>query len=244
MTDSFKYFSVYSHFMNEPSSQQLIPIVGAGYSILPEVALRGEDVFQSNRYAQLHSLEVLPLRAVSRTARAVKAESPTDAFRKYARRVDSNLRQDLIDESYIKLHDQIWNRYLVRAKEVLIWSNVSMRPRVVGEEETAKLKSALLMDYKVPANEDVFNISGIESPTMQVKWPAKDGTTTKALAKLFELDPKTYVYTNTDTNFKEGIRALVAYFRDRERPNLNSDWDPWNRYSDMGSLLGRKIQDK
>ncbi len=231
--------------MGEQSLQHLVPIFGADYAILPEVALRGKNIFRINRYAQNHDLEVLPLTAVNRTARAVKLQEPTEDFRNYARKVDEDLKPDEIDRAYRQLHEHIWNQYWITPKEVLIWSIYPFfHPRVV-DGETAELKSTLLKDYRVPAEKDVFDISGIETPMIEVQWPTQGETTIpKSLAELFDADPTTLVYTDTDTIFREGIRVLGVGFSDCERPDLDSVRFPRYGDSDAGSLLGRKIQKK
>ncbi len=231
--------------MAEQVLQHLVPIVGAGYAILPEVALRGGDLFKNDRYAQAQRLKVLPLKPIFKTARAVKPSEPTEAFRKYAREVDGGLKADAVDEAYSQLHNQIWEQYFIRAKEVLIWSRptMSVHPRVVAGKQTLQLKSTLLKDYRA-AEDNNFDVSGIQNPTLEVQWQTENGPIPKALAELFDADPETFVYTNTDTNIAEGLRALDVGFWDREWPDLYSDRGPLVRDSDGGSLLGRKIAQK
>ncbi len=237
--------SFYSDFMGEQALQHLVPILGAGYEVVPEVSLLGEDTFKTNRYAQAHNLEVLPLKAVFRTARAVNWKSPTNKFRKYARQVDGHLTQDVINEAYGRLHTQMYEQqYLIRAKEVLIWSTPNSHPRIVGGKWTAQLKSYLIRDYNVPAEKDVFDISGIENPIMEIEWPVHRRPITKPLIELFDADPRTYISTDTNPFLREGFEALGAGFGGRAGPDLDSGWDPWGRNSVVGSLLGRKIQKK
>jgi hypothetical protein len=225
--------------------QTFIPIQGVTYGILPEVSLRGKNSFETDLYAQDNDLTFLPSPDVNKIAKAVQPEKPSRQFISYARKQakQARLTDEDIREAYEQLHEQIWKKYWIRAKEILVWLPRPMtHPRILNESPTSEVISILIKDYKA-TKEEKFDIRGIEpDPSIQVKWPRKDGNITPELAQLLGAQNNIYVWTNSNPQHHEGLRALYWDFGDRERPSLDSDWDPWLRDSDVGSLLGRKME--
>ncbi len=227
-------------------AQAYVPIQGVEYSIIPEVSLRGKNLFEVQLYAQDNGLVVLPSTDVNRVAKAVQRDKPNGDFIRYARD-HTDLNEKDVNDAYRQLHDGIWQRYRVRAREILMWvpSSPTMHPRLVSDKSPAsEVVSVLLKDYKV-VGRDKLDIRGISpDPRFRVNWPTSYQKITKELSQLLGAPDNTDVWTYPNTQDYEGLRALYWDFRGRERPVLYSLGGPWLRFSDWGSLLGRGPQTK
>lgn len=224
-------------------TQLYLPIEGVKLPIIPEVSLRGNKLFEAQLHAQENSLTILFSRDINRVARAVRPEKPEKCFITYARERTTLTDKDVAD-AYGRLHEQIWKNYWVRAGEVLVWKSSEAHPRNISSESPDKVTSTLISDYRVVdgRNEDyAIDTTGIEpEPHIKIDWPKKDGTITPEMAKLFGAEDNTYVWTNADPRWHEGLRSLVWGFGDRECPVLISNWHPWYGNPNRGYLLGRK----
>lgn len=229
--------------------QPYLPVQGVEYLIIPEVSQRGKNLFETQLYAQDNGLVVLSSLEVNRAARAVQTENPNRDFVRYARD-RTNLSDKDVADAYGQLHDGIWNRYWVRARDVLMWvsSQPTMHPRLVSDESPdAEVVSILLRYYKV-VDGDKLDTRGISPDSIiRVSWPKTNGRITSEIVQLFGVKDwnyaqKTHVWTNPNPQDYEGLRALVWDFGDREGPVLVSYWGPWDGGSGWGSLLGRRPQ--
>lgn len=229
--------------------QTYLPIQGIEYLIIPEVSLRGKNLFETQLYAQGNGLVVLSSSDIIKVARAVHAKNPGRDFTRYARD-RTNLNDKDVADAYRQLHDDIRNRYWVRAREVLMWvhSQSTMHPRLVSDESpNTGIVSILLRDYKV-VDDDKLDIRGITpDPRVRANWLSTNGRITPEIAQLLGVQDwgyaqKTDVWTNPDPQDYEGLRALFWGFWVRGRLILDSCGGPWDGDSGRGSLLGRKSQ--
>ena len=218
------------------ATQLYIPIKGVEYFLVPEVSQRGKNLFETARYAHDNGLVVLPSQDINRVARTVRPERPSKEFVSYARERTDLTDKDAVD-AYRKLHEDIWQKYWIRAREVLIWTPTKSEfdhPTIVTEGSDSK--SYMMTDYKVDPKEDKFE----SAPPVPVNWMRQTGTITPEMAQLLGADDNTYVWTSPDPKLYDGLRALGWDFRSPEWPGLYSDFEPRDRNSYWGSLLGRK----
>ena len=225
--------------------QMLIPVQGIQRPILPEISLLRKNLFEKEKQLYEQSSEYsglvdLSSAEINVTARSVKPENPTKEFITYARK-HSTLGEQDIKQAYAQLHEQIWHKYWIRAREFLVWlPSEVIHPRIISEDLTSEVTSILIRDYKVTKDEK-FNLSDINpDPHVGVNWLRQKGNIKKEMKKLLGVSNDTYVLTNSNPTYYEGLRALVLDFRDYVRPVLDSGWTPWHSLSDMGSLLSRK----
>lgn len=215
--------------------RELVSIKGVEVSVLDGVELRGKNLFEAERYAQENGLVRLSSKDINTVAKAVKSETPTSEFVRHAAK--NGLDKELAKKAYENLHTDIHKKYWVEGSEILMWSASDFHPRIIDGEERKQLKSFLITDYKI-TDDDKIDISGRAKPKA-VNWPEQNGVITPEIAELLNAPSNTFVYTNSDVNYQEGLRALDWDFGGRERPDLYSDWRPWHRNSDIGSLLGK-----
>ena len=121
-------------------------------------------------------------------------------------------------------------------------------PRITGGELPRNGKLIVIVSYKVQdnGNGDYQAVLQGEKPFVEMNWPRQDGTITPGMLSL--LVPQavvrplnadnTYVWTNSNPNYSEGLRRLRWGFRGRERPYLISYWGPEAGLSYWGALLG------
>ncbi|HLC59092.1 MAG TPA: hypothetical protein VJH34_01045, partial [archaeon] len=102
-----------------------------------------------------------------------------------------------------------------------------------------KLTSYFITDYRI-LDGDRIQVDSASSVS-EVDWMRENGDITDYMAKLLGANPKTYVLTNPDKSYHEGLRALGWAFRGRGGPDLNSYWNPSDRGPALGSLLGRVV---
>ncbi|MBI2547278.1 MAG: hypothetical protein HYW23_02420 [Candidatus Aenigmarchaeota archaeon] len=127
----------------------------------------------------------------------------------------------------------------------------SYSPRITGAELPRNGSPIIISSYRVDdvnrANRDYrINLEGMDNPFKQVNWVRQNGTITPEMMNL--LVPRdavkplkadnTYVWTNSNPELYEGLRALIWGFGGRERPDLDSGREPEYGYSDRGSVLG------
>lgn len=232
-------------------TQMYIPIRGVEYLIIPEVAQRGKNLFETQLYAQENGLIVLSSRDINKVARSVQAEKPSRNFTRYARdRTDLNDKD--VADAYRKLRNDIWNEYRIRAREVLMWvpTKSIMHPRLISDQSPdTEVVSILLRDYKV-VDSDKLDIIGISPDSrVRVNWITSNGTITEEMVRLLGIQDWDYaqetgVWNNQYPTFYEGLRALFWDFRDYVLSVLVSEWEPWDKDFDLGSLLGRKLEPK
>ncbi len=125
-------------------------------------------------------------------------------------------------------------------------------PRITGEELPRNGKPILITSYTVQdkGNGNYQAVLQGERP-FEVDWPRQNGTITPEMLGLLvpqdAVTPlnagNTYVWTDSNPNYSEGLRRLHWVFRVRERPLLDSDWVPEGRDSYRGALLGSVAED-
>jgi len=123
--------------------------------------------------------------------------------------------------------------------------------RIAGAELPRDGSPILISNYTVEpvnrANRDYgINLNGMGASFKQVNWLSENGAITPAMLDLLVPQDarkplradKTFAWTNPNSDYAEGLRALIWLFRGRERSVLNSYWGPCDRISYWGSLLG------
>ncbi len=224
-----------------------LPIKGLGYSIVPYVHKVEENLFEKNLYAQNNGLEILQSPAVNKVAKAVKPEKPTKQFLDYARE-HSKYNEDYLLQLYNQVHNYIWGRlgYWIRSKEILalLPAKPSIHPRIISSDYYRRAIVKLIKDYKV-VEDDVYDykidINVITpNPIIKVNWLRENGRITPEMAGILGANINTRVWIDTISSIGEGLRSLDWRFLDGET-RLSSNDNPWDRYSGMGSLLGKKI---
>ncbi|MBI2084848.1 MAG: hypothetical protein HYT70_04550 [Candidatus Aenigmarchaeota archaeon] len=226
------------------TSQLYLPIKGMQYSVIPEVSLLGKDLWEAQLYAQDNGLVVLSSPDINRLARAVKGDNPDRQFLRYAReqaeKQGTSLNDNDAKDGYKRLHDGLWKQYVAIAREILVWTRDAQpinHPMIVLKD--MPVTSHLITDYRVEKQGDGYRI--VEAVVTSANWMKEDGAITPEMAQLLGAEPNTHVWTNPNPDYENGLRALGWDFRGRERPYLVSDWEPWDRNSYGGSLLGRRL---
>lgn len=117
--------------------------------------------------------------------------------------------------------------------------------RIVGSELPKEGNPILISNYKVTdiGNKDYrIGLDGMQNPFIQINWPRENGKMSVELAKVLGAGADTYVYTDSDSEYCEGLRRLDWGFWVRLRLVLYSFRLPWDRGSALGSLLGSVVE--
>lgn len=219
-----------------PASYIEVPGVGR---VMSGVALRGKDLLEIVAYATDNSLRFYDSPQINRVAEFTKPESPDKKWAKQQAKALGRKRES-IEEDYSVLRGDIWERYYARGSEILAWPPYSKN--LVGAEgmQEDSDKPVLVTGYRVEGHsQDNFVIKGGKAEA--IDWPKTAGEMPSALRKKLGAKFPTYVHTNPDINFYEGLRALPWDFGSRaggRRVVLDSSWNPWYSPSCVGSLLG------
>lgn len=215
---------------------EYIEIPGVDIPVRPEVAYRGRDLFETQLYAQDNGLVDLDSQQVNTIASFLESENPDAEWVK--QQIEKlGLRRETVENAYASFRDDVWRKYWIRSGEILAWPPYS--ERIDNSELNRKSKKpVLLRGYEIlEKKKGDYVIKG--GKVIEMDWSRENGTIPKNLAKLLNARDDTYVWTNPNPEFYEGLRALGWAFRVREWPNLGSSWDPWRSSSIRGSLLGR-----
>lgn len=227
----------------ELETKTLIPIPGTEYEVLLEVASRGMSLWEIQLYAQDNGLEVLSSADVNTVARAVKSDPSKSAINLAIDR-NPDLSPNTVRDAYRQLKEQIHDYdkgFWITANEILMWrrnTSTPSHPRISYSKQSGELESYLIKKYKV-VDRGKQDYAITDAEMTPIDWPKEGGTISKELAKALNTESNTYVYTDTNPDSYEGLRALGWDFRLRGGPGLYSSWIPRGRISDMGSLLGR-----
>ena len=121
-------------------------------------------------------------------------------------------------------------------------------PRITGGELPRNGKPIVIVSYMVQdrGNGNYKAVLQGEKPFVEMNWPRQDGTITpemlsllvpQAMVRPLNAD-NTYVWTDSNPNYSEGLRRLRWVFGGRVRPGLGSVGGPEVRVSGGGALLG------
>jgi len=215
---------------------EFIDIPGVNIPVRPEVAYTGKNLFETQLYAQDNGFVDLDSPESNIIAYFVRPETPKAEWVKQQAE-KFKVKRGTVENAYANLHDDIWKKYWIRTGEILAWPPYSKR--IVNSELNRKSKKPILLrGYEVlEKSKGDYVIKG--GKVIEVDWPKENVTIPKNLLELLNAKDDTYIWTNPNPEFYEGLRALAWHFRLRGGPDLVSVWYPWSSYSGMGSLLGR-----
>lgn len=121
-------------------------------------------------------------------------------------------------------------------------------PRITGAELPRNGNPIVILSYKVQdkGNGNYQAVLQGKNPFVEMDRLRQNGTIEPQMLNLLvpqdAVKPlnadNTYVSTDSNSNYSEGLRRLLWIFRYRERPYLVSDWEPEIRDSGVGALLG------
>ncbi|MBI3412777.1 MAG: hypothetical protein HY051_01710 [Candidatus Aenigmarchaeota archaeon] len=192
-------------------TQLYVPIQGVELPIIPDVSLRGKNLYEAQLHAQNNGLAILGSPDINTVARAVRPKRPSKKFIGYARE-KTDLGDKDVTDAYGQLHDQIWKQCWVRAREILVRQSPAY-PRI---------------------------ISGEPDPRVRADLPFYSSLITPKMAELLGAPENTYVWTNADPQSDKGLKVLDWELCARGRPKLYSIWGLGSRNFCNGYLLGRK----
>lgn len=108
-----------------------IKIPNVGYFVQPEVARRGEDLWETQLYVQDKGLINSDEQNVNRIAAFTQPKEPNKQWvRSEVERFEKGegLKEKQVRDAYIGLRDGIWKSYWVRSSGILAW------PRMLSQE--------------------------------------------------------------------------------------------------------------
>lgn len=222
-----------------------IPEISA--PVLPEVALRGKNWFETQAYGQDVSNGVISngvifiddSRSINKVAYALKKARP-----RYNSLLDYGMNQKLLQENKVpeeflrntfeKFDGDIWQRYW-------IWAELmDSLPEKRGHKLPKGKNVALYRGAKVSG--ETVDAKGVEPVFLSL--PKEDGTITEEWKNALGASADTYHHP-ADLDYSKtnlgGLNALHWAFGGRVRPYLYSSWEPSFRLSVRGSLLGSRL---
>ena len=110
----------------------------------------------------------------------------------------------------------------------------------MGTELPKEGKPILISNYEISDRGDrdyVIDLKGLKDPFVQVDLPIGGGLSPD-LAMILGVDADTHVCTGFDSRQWEGLRTVHFYFRNREKPILDLERDPWAKESYWGFMFG------
>lgn len=232
-----------------------LPIPGLEYLIYPRI-LRYENLWKTQLYAEDSDLTVLSSQDIHKVKTGI--DRPNE-FLSYALEKTDLTESDVINGRR-QLEDQI-RQFRIRAKEILITS-LSPHPRIIAPDESPEVPF-LIADYSVRVrtfidyDKDVIfidreewggftdydiDVSDIEpDPRVPIKWSY--GKISQEIAQLLGAKKSTRIWTNT-IEPNEGVWALIWNFTEPyigPQLHVNADLGLWVPFTDIGSLLGKKL---
>ena len=210
--------------------------------VLPEVALLGKNLFETQAYDQdvLNGVVFIDdSRTINKVAYTLKNARPS-----YNSLLNHGMNQKILEENkaseesmrntFEKFNGDIWQRYWVWAELM------DSLPEKRGHKLPKGKNVALYRGAKVSG--ETVDASGVQP--VFLAFPKEDGPITEEWKNALGASADTYHYTADLGHSKKNLGGLNALYWDfgyRERPSLNSYWEPRGRGSDGGSLLGSRL---